>query len=37
VRALDIAIELARVTLAEFGAQLKPPVTGWSPRSGHEA
>jgi hypothetical protein len=35
VRALDIAIELARVTLAEFGAQLGEPVAGWSPRSGH--
>jgi hypothetical protein len=37
VRALDIAIELARVTLAEFGAQLSPPMAGGSPRSGHDA
>jgi hypothetical protein len=29
VRALDIAIELARVTLAEWGAQLTPQGPGW--------
>lgn len=30
VRALDIAIELARMTLAEWGAQLTPQKTVWS-------